>query len=73
MFQSWIYYVTALVVHAVALTAFFYREFSTKKELAILEQHLREMASKDYSHISDKIDNLHTDIKELKDLVLKKI
>lgn len=62
---QWLLILSGLVVHAGALTAFFYREFATKKDLVALETHLREINDKSFDLILEKIHSLHQDVQNI--------
>ena len=66
---SWFSIVIGLLFQSVVLTAFFYREFATKRDLARLESHLRELAQKDYVTLIDRIDAVHEGISEIKESI----
>ena len=67
--MEWLPIAGALVLHAVLLTAFFYREFATKRDLAQLEGHLRELAIKDSLSLTDKLATLHADVKDIQTIL----
>ena len=69
--HHWLFLGVGLVVHAGTLTAFFYREFATKRDMRQLELHLREIFGKDIKTLADKLDNLHADIRDIKHFVSK--
>lgn len=66
---QWLIIGFGLLVHAVTLTAFFYREFATKRDLAGLGEHLRELFAKDHQILLTKIDTIQADIREIKDAI----
>ena len=61
----------ALLAQGAGLTVFFYKEFATKADVAKIEAHLREMAAKDYASLRNLIDDLHADVKDIKNALTR--
>ena len=69
-FNSWLniaLFIGALLVHAVVITVFMYKEFVTKRELTALERHFEIMLKQESLNSTTKLQEISRQLSEMKE------